>query len=72
MTSNGKATAAVDDRLLSPQQLAELCGVPLGTVYQWNTRRVGPRSIRVGKHVRYRRRDVDAWLDANAVGGGAA
>lgn len=56
-----------DDRLLSPQELSELVGVPVGTVYQWNYRKVGPRAIKVGKHVRYRMSDVNAWLEGNTV-----
>lgn len=53
--------------LLSPQDLAEWLGVPVRTVYRWNHERSGPQAIRVGKHVRYRRDDVEAWLNANTV-----
>lgn len=53
-------------QLLSPQQLAELCQVPLGTVYRWNHLGTGPRALKVGKHVRYRAVDVDAWLEQQA------
>ncbi|MDP8928170.1 MAG: helix-turn-helix domain-containing protein [Actinomycetota bacterium] len=51
------------DALLSPQQLADYLGVPVATVYRWRYEGTGPRGIKVGKHVRYRRRDVEAWLD---------
>jgi excisionase family DNA binding protein len=57
---------AKNDELLTVQQLAELLKVPVGTVYRWRHLGVGPRGIRVGRHVRYRRSDVDAFLDANA------
>jgi hypothetical protein len=40
--------------------------VPPRTVYNWRTRGLGPRGIRVGRHVRYRLADVDAWLDGLA------
>lgn len=56
--------------LLSPQELADYLGVPLATVYVWNTRDSGPRKLRVGKHVRYRVSDVDKWLEERADGGG--
>lgn len=57
-------TAVVlNDALLSPQQLAEYLGVPLATVYRWRYEGTGPRGMKVGKHVRYRRGDVEAWLD---------
>lgn len=54
------------ERLLGPKELAEYVGVPLRTVYQWNHRGTGPKMLVVGKHRRYRRADVDAWLEANA------
>lgn len=60
--------AAPDSRpLLSSQQLADLLGVPIQTVYDWATKGKGPRRIRVGKHTRYRPADVDAWLDENTA-----
>jgi excisionase family DNA binding protein len=42
--------------------LADYLGVPLGTVYQWSHRRQGPTSMRVGRHLRYRKADVERWL----------
>lgn len=56
--------------LLTAQELAEQLGVPLATLYQWNTKGTGPKRIRMGRHVRYRLSDVDAWLDRQAVGEG--
>jgi FAD/FMN-containing dehydrogenase len=44
--------------LLTPDQLADLCQVPLATVYAWNYRGTGPRLLKVGRHARYRRSDV--------------
>ena len=54
---------AVNDALLSPQQLADYLAVPVATVYRWRCEGTGPRGIRIGKHVRYRRPDVEAWLE---------
>ena len=56
-----------DDEYLSPADLAALLHVPVGTVYQWNTKNVGPRKLTVGRHVRSRRSDVEAWLDQQAT-----
>lgn len=50
------------DRLLSPKQLADYLGVPVRTVYAWNTRGGGPTVIAVGRHRRYRLADVELWL----------
>ena len=49
--------------LMSPAEVAMFLGVPLRTVYRWRSQRGGPRGYRVGRHVRYRIEDVEAWLD---------
>jgi len=54
----------VDSRLMSLTEVAEQLGVPLGTVYAWRTRGLGPRGIRVGKYVRVRQADLDRLAGA--------
>jgi excisionase family DNA binding protein len=49
------------ERHLSPADLAERLGVPLATVYSWNSTGTGPRYFRAGRHVRYRLGDVERW-----------
>lgn len=49
-------------RLLSPQALAEYLEVPVKTIYSWRHDNKGPRGFRIGKHVRFRWHDVQAWL----------
>jgi excisionase family DNA binding protein len=44
-------------------EVAAYLGVPKQTLYTWKCQSKGPRGIRVGKHVRYRWDDVEAWLD---------
>lgn len=61
------------DRLLTIAEVADYLGVPVGTLYQWRHKRTGPTGIRVGRHVRYRPREVEAWLESlarNAEGPG--
>jgi excisionase family DNA binding protein len=48
--------------LISAQELAEYLDVPVATVYAWRYRRQGPPGLRVGKHLRYRRIDVNEWI----------
>jgi excisionase family DNA binding protein len=50
------------DRLLSVDDVAVLLGVPVATLYAWRYRGTGPRGLRVGRHLRYRRGDLDAWI----------
>jgi excisionase family DNA binding protein len=50
-------------KLWGPKDVAEYLGVPVQTIYQWRTRGYGPPGIRIGKHVRFRPADVEAWVD---------
>ncbi|MFF7436591.1 helix-turn-helix domain-containing protein [Streptomyces sp. NPDC008122] len=53
--------SGLPDRYLTPDDIAELFGVPLETVYQWRRKRTGPPGFRVGKHVRYDPVAVQQW-----------
>jgi excisionase family DNA binding protein len=55
------------ETLMTTEQLAEFLQVPLATLYQWRHKGTGPKGIKVGKHVRYRRADVEAWLENQAA-----
>lgn len=43
-------------------------GMAKSTLYTWRTRRpgFGPRAIKAGGALRYRRSDLDAWIEAHA------
>jgi predicted DNA-binding transcriptional regulator AlpA len=53
------------DPLLSVVDVAIWLGKPKATLYAWHSRKKGPRAIRVGNTLRYRRSDVERWLDAH-------
>jgi excisionase family DNA binding protein len=53
----------VTEHLWSVDDLASYLGVPRATVYVWSSRGIGPRAVRVGRYLRFRRADVEAWLD---------
>ena len=53
------------DTMMSPAELSELLRLPLGTLANWRYLRRGPTFLHVGRHVRYRRSDVDRWLQDN-------
>lgn len=44
-------------------ELSDLLRVPRATVYYWRYSGTGPRGLRFGKQVRYRRSDVERWID---------
>lgn len=47
---------------MSPHDLADLLQIPLSTLYSWSYRGVGPPVLKIGRHLRYRRAAVEAWL----------
>ena len=51
------------DRLLTVEDLAEYLGVPVTTVYAWRYHSQGPPGFRVGRHLRFRRSDVEGWIE---------
>lgn len=58
---DGAVAAAYPDIMTAPQA-AEYMQLPLATLYGWRVKNVGPPAHKVGKHLRYVRREVDAWL----------
>lgn len=48
--------------LASADEVSQYLGVPVATLYTWRSRRQGPKATRVGRWLRYRWADVDAWL----------
>jgi excisionase family DNA binding protein len=53
-------------RWLSPELLANELDLPTRTIYGWRTKGGGPRGYRIGRHVRFKREDVEAWLETRA------
>ncbi len=56
--------------LLTRAQAAEYLGTTVGTLSTWAcTRAVEVPFVKIGRNVRYRRRDLDAWLESQVVQG---
>ena len=51
------------DQWLGIAELAQEIGVPIRTVYAWRHKGYGPRGAVFGRHVRFRRADVEAWIE---------
>lgn len=60
-------TIATDD-LIDEAKLATKLGVTRSTLQSWRYAAKGPRYIKVGKFVRYRVADVEAYLRAQTRG----
>jgi len=54
------------DEFLTITELADYLKVPEKTVRSWRQDHTGPRGVRLGKHVRFRRVDVDDWIAARS------
>src|SRR5271154_3945252 len=61
-----KGTLGGSNRLLSSRDVAEILGIPERTVRdKW--REWGLPAYRIGKHLRWRERDVYAWIDRQSA-----
>ncbi len=60
--SRATLRSGLPDRYLTPDDIAEIFGVPVETVYQWRKKRTGPPGFRIGKHLRYDPADVRAYV----------
>ncbi len=49
--------------LLNLEELCAMLKITKGTAYRQSCNGTGPPASRVGKHLRYRRGDVLAWLE---------
>ena len=56
---------AFDDRLLTADEVAGLLAVPRSSVYEYVRRLHDPLpAVRIGRHVRFVRGELDAWIVA--------
>lgn len=62
----------IPSQYLDEKQLCDELSISPITATKWRAKAKGPPFIKVGRLVRYRRSDVEAWLRACTVGGLAA
>lgn len=62
-TNDNQPTEYLDEKAL-----CALLGISSVTATKWRAKGKGPPFIKLGRLVRYRRSDVDAWLRANTIG----
>jgi hypothetical protein len=55
------------DALLAEVHAAQLLCLSSRTLQAWRAKGAGPSFVRAGRAIRYRRRDLLAWVDANTV-----
>jgi predicted DNA-binding transcriptional regulator AlpA len=65
VTTRGVAATMADDPVLSPEEVSVMLGgIPVATLKRWRNERTGPVALHIGRHVRYRRSAIEAWLAA--------
>jgi len=52
--------------LASIDEVSQYLGIPIATIYGWRLRGLGPPAAKVGRHLRFRWSDVEAWVDHKA------
>lgn len=57
-------TAPATAEFLTVEEVADLLRVPVSTVYRWRATGTGPQARRIGRYLRYRRRDLEQWIDS--------
>ena len=62
----------IQQPLWTIQQTAEHLQMPVPTLYRWRQTDYGPPAVRIGKHLRYRPSDVEAFIEAQFAGEDAA
>lgn len=64
MTARTPDPVASGDPLLTIDQAAEYLAIPKATLYTWRSRKKsqGPRAVKFGATLRFRRSDLDAWI----------
>ena len=70
MNAKNADTADIARILLTDVEVSKLTGLGRTTLQQWRIRKMGPPYIKLGGVVRYRREDIDLWLDRSRVDNG--
>jgi excisionase family DNA binding protein len=53
-------------KLLTIKELSKYLQIPTQTLYGWRHEGFGPPALKVGRALRYRLTEVDAWLEATS------
>ena len=64
---NVALTEADPDSLINERQAAALLSLSIRTLQSWRLRGGGPKFVRAGRAIRYRRRDLMEWMDRRTV-----
>jgi predicted DNA-binding transcriptional regulator AlpA len=63
VTFGGDGTGNIVDPLLTVRETAEILRCSVHSLNKWRLTGAGPRFVYVGSRVRYRRSDIEAFID---------
>jgi predicted DNA-binding transcriptional regulator AlpA len=55
--------------MLNERDVARITGMSVQTIRRWRLLQGGPKYLKIGSAVRYRREDILAWLESRPSGG---
>lgn len=55
----------LNKEFITTKEFAEMLGVTENTIVIWRTKGFGPKYYKLGRSVRYKKADVEAWIDEN-------
>jgi hypothetical protein len=64
---DARSDISTHDALFTEVQAADALNLSIRTLQAWRSRCCGPAYIRAGRAVRYRGRDLLAWIEQNTV-----
>jgi hypothetical protein len=64
------ATPNTLEELLTEHDIARITGLSVASVRRWRLLRQGPKYLKIGAAVRYKPKDLSAWLVSRPSGGG--
>ena len=62
--SSSPSSPKSPEPLLNEMEVAEYLKMSVASVCRWRLFRTGPKFVKIGASVRYRRGDVETWLDS--------
>ncbi len=65
---NGDASGALMQGWMGRREVAEALGISAATLQRWQTRRIGPPLVRIGRRVFYRADAFREWMIAQERG----
>jgi excisionase family DNA binding protein len=53
------------EKYLTYKEISVLLNIPLRSLYQYNKEGLGPKTSKIGRHLRVAMSDLETWLNSN-------